>query len=285
MRARIRTVKPEMRQDERYARLSYPARELFNGLITMADDEGRFRALSSAILGHCFPYDDDAPRKLRGWIAEIKSSGMVLFYVDDSIPYGAFRHWKRHQKINRPSPSDLPPPPDPGVSRNNSVNGHGSDSEQYGSNHGSFTEPSGNDHSSPRRRAFRSDPVPVLSVPSAELRTLALCQRLAFRIHHNDPKSLPDHESKRWMDDMRLLVMDRGGGEDAFLEVERIVDWCQADDFWRSNILSPGKLRKQFTQLLLRAKGKVVPIDQEKRDRTDRRLAALDRVTNQGGAA
>jgi hypothetical protein len=49
---------------------------------------------------------------------------------------------------------------------------------------------------------------------------------------------------------MRLLVADRNGD---WREVARVIDWCQADAFWRSNILSPGKLRKQFTALLLKA--------------------------------
>lgn len=114
-------MKPEMRHDERYSRLSYPARELFNGLITIADDEGRFRALTSAILGTVFPYDEDAADHLKEWVAEIKASGMVLFYVAERTPYGAFRHWARHQRINRPTPSELPPPPSPNVVRENSL--------------------------------------------------------------------------------------------------------------------------------------------------------------------
>ena len=78
-----------------------------------------------------------------------------------------------------------------------------------------------------------------------------LCERLGDRIKANDPKSTPDAASARWLTDMRLLVEDRGGD---ISEVERIIDWCQADPFWRANILSPGKLRKQFQQLVLRAK-------------------------------
>ena len=92
-----------MRHDENYARLSLGARELFNGLITMADDEGRFQASTSAILGHVFPHDDDALEQIRDWISEIKQSRMVVFYKADGFPYGAFRHWRRHQKINRPT--------------------------------------------------------------------------------------------------------------------------------------------------------------------------------------
>jgi hypothetical protein len=65
-RPRIRTIKPEMWADEKVGQLSRDARLLFVGLITMADDEGRLRGCPAAILGHVFPYDDDALRKLDG---------------------------------------------------------------------------------------------------------------------------------------------------------------------------------------------------------------------------
>lgn len=79
-----------------------------------------------------------------------------------------------------------------------------------------------------------------------------LCHRLADHIVSNDPKADPKPDSERWLTDMRLLVEDRTGD---VAEVRWVIDWCQADAFWRSNILSPAKLRKQFTQLLLKAKG------------------------------
>src|SRR3712207_884928 len=96
-RPRIRTIKPELWADERIGALSRDARLLLIGLVTMADDEGRLRALPAAILGHCFPYDDDAPRKLSKWLREITDSGAVIAYTVDGKPYIAFRHWKRHQ--------------------------------------------------------------------------------------------------------------------------------------------------------------------------------------------
>ena len=138
-RPRIRSVKPEMRQDERYGRLSRDAREMFNGLMTMADDEGRIRALPAAILGHVFPYDLDAPAKLNRWLGEITNSGMVLGYEHEGLPYLAFRHWRRHQLINRPRPSLLPPPPDPVVVSENAVDNKGSAPTE-------FTDESLNDH-------------------------------------------------------------------------------------------------------------------------------------------
>ena len=77
-RPRIRTLKPELWQDEKIGNLSRDARLLFIGLVTMADDEGRLRALPALILGHVFPYDTDALRKLEQWLEEIAHSGLVV---------------------------------------------------------------------------------------------------------------------------------------------------------------------------------------------------------------
>lgn len=35
-------------------------------------------------------------------------------------------------------------------------------------------------------------------------------------------------------------------------EIERVIRWCQRDDFWQDNILSTAKLRKQYDQLALK---------------------------------
>lgn len=115
-RLRIRTLKPEVWQDEKVGKLSRDARLLFVGLITLADDDGRFRALDSLVLGHVFPYDTDAPRKLAKWMKELGKAGLVLIYEVDSVVYGAFPKWSSHQKINRKNDSILPAP---------ALNGHG----------------------------------------------------------------------------------------------------------------------------------------------------------------
>lgn len=86
--------------------------------------------------------------------------------------------------------------------------------------------------------------------PSSDV--LSLCNRLASLISLNDPKADPQSRSERWLTDMRLLLADRNGDIE---EVRAVIEWCQRDSFWRSNILSPGKLRKQFTQLKLRMDG------------------------------
>lgn len=115
-RPRIRSVKPEAWQDERLGNVSRDARLLFIVLVTLADDCGRFRNLPALILGHGFPYDADAPRKLGSWMDELAGIGLVHIYTDGATSYGWLPGWEKHQRINRPNPSLLPEP---------SLNGHG----------------------------------------------------------------------------------------------------------------------------------------------------------------
>ncbi len=124
-RPRIRSLKPEIWADEKVGGLSRDARLLLVALITMADDEGRVRALRASILGHAFQYDEDAPRKLGKWMDEVVASGMVVAYENGGVPYLAFRHWAMHQRINRAVASSLPAPPDHVIVTENSVKDHG----------------------------------------------------------------------------------------------------------------------------------------------------------------
>lgn len=157
-RPRIRTLKPEMWQDENVGCLSRDARILLVGLITMADDEGRLRAPGAAILGHVFPYDGDAPRKLAGWLDEVVASGMVLRYAHKGLPYLAFRHWKRHQQINRARMSELPPPPDSRVVTENAVKTPRPITEKSVKDHGRVTDDA-HSHAQACGPGSRSDPV------------------------------------------------------------------------------------------------------------------------------
>ncbi len=56
--------------------------------------------------------------------------------------------------------------------------------------------------------------------------------------------------SDKWLSDMeRLNRIDQRTWE----QITKAIEWCQDDDFWRGNIMSPGKLRKQYDQLRLAA--------------------------------
>jgi len=116
--ARIRSIKPSIWGDERFASLSRDARLLTIGLISSADDAGRFIASPTAIAGAVYPHDELSPGTIRKWRDEIARSGLIRIYKVGSLEYAWFPNWRRHQVINRASPSVLPAPPgfggDPG---------------------------------------------------------------------------------------------------------------------------------------------------------------------------
>lgn len=109
-RPRIRTLKPEIWEDQAVGKLGPWERLLFVGLITMADDDGRLLALPSAIAGRVFPWDNGAAAKVGGWLRKVASVELVVLYQHDDIDYVQIRSWSAHQKINRKVESNLPAP-------------------------------------------------------------------------------------------------------------------------------------------------------------------------------
>lgn len=77
-----------------------------------------------------------------------------------------------------------------------------------------------------------------------------LCQRLADRIVANGSKQ--PTISQAWKREARLLL-DRDGRD--FTEAMALIDWCQADGFWKTNVLGMPKFREKYDQLRLRAQG------------------------------
>lgn len=107
---RIRTVKPSFWGSGATAQLSRDARLLTIGLISFADDDGRFLGSTAAINGYVFPNDDLPPAKVRRWLDEVAKVGLVHEYQRDGVRYGCFPTWHEHQVINRYTPSTLPEP-------------------------------------------------------------------------------------------------------------------------------------------------------------------------------
>lgn len=104
---RIRTLKPYMWEDEKIGQVTRDARLLFIGLITMADDAGRFRAVPTVIVGHIYPYDRDAGKKVCKWLQELETVGLIQLYGE---VYGCIVNWEKHQRISHRTPSILPSP-------------------------------------------------------------------------------------------------------------------------------------------------------------------------------
>ena len=92
-------------------RISRDARLLFVLMWTIADDFGRLRGAPRYLASRAFPYDEDAPGLVEGWLAELEREGCVRRYVSGDSQYIEIPNWSRHQLVNKPTPSRLPDPP------------------------------------------------------------------------------------------------------------------------------------------------------------------------------
>lgn len=81
-----------------------------------------------------------------------------------------------------------------------------------------------------------------------------LCTRLADKIAENGSKRPKITDG--WRTAARLMIDKDGRTED---QVTRAIDWCQADDFWRGNVMSMPTLRDKYDQLRLHAQRKTQP--------------------------
>ena len=100
------------------------------------------------------------------------------------------------------------------------------------------------------------------------LRDLAVERNPKFKVKSRD----------RWLTDMRLLEGDGNTPAD----IECAIHWVFRDDFWGGVIQSPASLREHFPRVWDRMSqaDKVVSLRDEKRERQQRRMAALDRLAN-----
>lgn len=108
--ARIRTIKPEFPQSESMGRVSREARLCFIMLWTIADDSGRLRGNQKMLASLLFPYDDDAPIMMSGWLNELEDEECIVQYKAEGQSYIEVINWNEHQKIDKPTPSKTPGP-------------------------------------------------------------------------------------------------------------------------------------------------------------------------------
>jgi len=107
--ARIRTVKPEFWTDEKVVECSIPARLLFIGLFNFANDMGCLERSPKRLKMQIFPADSLDCEPL---IHELISHGLLTEYSVSNVSYLQIRGFLKHQKINRPSATKIPLPPE-----------------------------------------------------------------------------------------------------------------------------------------------------------------------------
>jgi hypothetical protein len=104
------------------------------------------------------------------------------------------------------------------------------------------------------KRMAENAPDPVPLTPTTDVVAVvrddveSLCRHLADLIERNGSKR--PTITQRWHDAARLML-DRD--DRTFDQVWRAIEWSQADEFWRTNVLSMPTLREKYDQLRLAA--------------------------------
>ena len=103
-------------------------------------------------------------------------------------------------------------------------------------------------NNSPKYSASQKEEPEKAKSPSEQ--AMELSNFLRSLIVRNNPKSKAPDITKWAIDIDRMISIDNRTPE----EIRSVIEFCQNDDFWQSNILSTAKLREKFDQLYLKMK-------------------------------
>jgi hypothetical protein len=95
-----------------------------------------------------------------------------------------------------------------------------------------------------KNQHLKQDPKPLSELERSDV--AALCSLLADLVEANG--SPRPKVSEAWGTQARLLL---DAGSRTLEEAEAVLRWCQANDFWRGNVLSMPKFREKYDQLRL----------------------------------
>jgi hypothetical protein len=110
--ARYRTIKPELFADEKLTACTVDARFLFLGLLPFCDDMGRKQYSARRIKAEVFPVDVEfTVDVVDELLKQLAAVGVIELYDHGKGHYLRIPHFLRHQVINRPGHSEIPPSP------------------------------------------------------------------------------------------------------------------------------------------------------------------------------
>lgn len=100
--AKIRTVKPELWEDEKLGKLKRDCRLTFLGLFNFADDQGVIKSNPVYIKSRIYPYDEDLRvNELKTWLDALVKARMLIPFEFKKEGYYVIRTFRDHQKIDQ----------------------------------------------------------------------------------------------------------------------------------------------------------------------------------------
>lgn len=229
-----RIIKDSIRTSESINQLTAEEEVFWYRLITLLDDFGRYDGRPSVLRSAAFPLrvDSVTVEMVEGYLVKLAEVGSISRYEVGGKPYLVAGAWATHNPP-RAKASRWPDPP-------------GSEQTQASASRREQMSPYSD-----------SDSLTGYSIMSEKPRrgdVEALCNLLVEQIEANGAKK--PTVTKKWQDAARLML-DRD--ERPFDEAAALIRWSQADEFWRSNILSMPKFRTKYDTLKLQSKRKGKP--------------------------
>ena len=257
---RIRSIKPEFWSSPDIAALSDADRLLFIGLWSYVDDYGRGRDDMALIVAALFPHDmvanpRDTVAKVRDGLARLSEANLILRYTVASRTYFLVTGWGKHQRVDKPKASRIPEPTE-------EVNGTFPQNDAIRETVANVrddvatprdtlapgTGEQGNRGTGEQGNSEAIDDVDLRAVEDPRPDVDAVCDAMAASVQRRTGRA--PRITATWRTQARLMI-DRDGR--TVEEITRIIDWVEADDFWRANVLSLPKLRQKFDTLRLQA--------------------------------
>lgn len=109
--ARIRTLKPEILEDDKTAGLSDGAFRMFTAMIVLADDHGNLRANAGWLIGQIWWARNESPR-VAELLREVAEADLIHVYMVRGQLYCHIRSWEKHQRIDNRGKARVPTPKD-----------------------------------------------------------------------------------------------------------------------------------------------------------------------------
>ncbi|AOE43777.1 helix-turn-helix DNA-binding domain protein [Gordonia phage SpeedDemon] len=257
---RIRSTKPEFWRSETISRLDWSTRLVLKGIESYVDDNGVGKDSPVLFAADVFPHDlardsRDTLARVEDGFLQLAAAGILIRYEAAGEHLIYVDRWKTWQRIDRPNKGRFPRPD--GTlefsedvdresytnTREDSLPGTG---EQGNRGTGEQKSPSPPPSSESSPTPAESKEIELRGVEEDRPDVERVCGHLAQRMLDNGTRK--PAITKSWRDEARRLLDNDKIPES---DIHAVIDWCQNDSFWKSNILSVPKLRKKFDTLKL----------------------------------
>ena len=239
---RSRNIKPGLFKNEKLAECSFPARLFFIGLWCYADKKGLCEYRPQRMKIEILPYDKSKPEDL---IKELISTGFIKQYQCNGTKYLKIVNFTKHQRPHNTEKEST----FPDISKQNTLDNGENTLDNALIPDSLIPERGIMKDTSPSKKKTLEDVRNEIPIN----RDLHLATILADLMTDNNPtrKDTPVPQLYLWANEVRLM---RERDNRTYEEIIEIIHFSQQDNFWKGNILSMGKLRKQFDQLNLKRK-------------------------------